>query len=282
MLAQRVAQRFVRAAYFDVGAIILYGKYKNHRGKVIAFGQDKWGNPTVEIEPIPKGRKQNKIMGLFKIWRADVKEKALENMEKQASKVVSRFVKAEGLPLGKTYERGELRFHRYMGSFRITELTNAGKRGKKVRQMSVGKSMTNDNDPWYDTFAKILPKIDTYNELKSLLNDAKETYPEIWFQEQELRGIDVNPGGTSKINLTTNEGLKITAEPLEFMVVNSVEFTGPKGNKFMQDTSYWSRSKKDAAPFYNWVKANLSEANKLDLKKFLKLCDDLNIKYDSH
>lgn len=76
-LVERVAARFKLATYFGVGSIVLYGKYKNHRGKIVGFGQDKWGNPTVEIEPIPKGRKQNKVLGLFRIWRADVKEKAL-------------------------------------------------------------------------------------------------------------------------------------------------------------------------------------------------------------
>jgi hypothetical protein len=60
-------------AYFKVGDIVLMGKYKNMRGVIVGFGQDKWGNPTVEIEPTPKGRKQNRIIGLYKIWRADVK-----------------------------------------------------------------------------------------------------------------------------------------------------------------------------------------------------------------
>jgi len=54
--------------YFRVNDLILYGKYKNHHGKIVAFGVDPKGNPTIEIEPIPKGRKQNKVMGLFKIW----------------------------------------------------------------------------------------------------------------------------------------------------------------------------------------------------------------------
>ncbi|MEO8701588.1 MAG: hypothetical protein ABI867_16200 [Kofleriaceae bacterium] len=60
-------------AYFKVGDIVLMGKYKNMRGVIVGFSQDKWGNPTVEIEPTPKGRKQNRIIGLYKIWRADVK-----------------------------------------------------------------------------------------------------------------------------------------------------------------------------------------------------------------
>jgi len=71
--AQRVAARYLIAAdYFKPGDIVLYGKYKNHRGRIVQFC-----NPTVEIEPVPKGRKQNKVMGLFKMWRADVKEKVL-------------------------------------------------------------------------------------------------------------------------------------------------------------------------------------------------------------
>jgi hypothetical protein len=71
-------------AYFKVGDVVLMGKYKNVRGAIVAFGQDKWGNPTVEIEPAPKGRKQNKVIGLFKIWRADVKERAMKQLERVA------------------------------------------------------------------------------------------------------------------------------------------------------------------------------------------------------
>jgi len=85
--AQRVAARFLVAAdYFQIGNIVLYGRWKNHRGKIIRFDQDKYGNPIVEIEPIPKGRKSNKIMGLFKFWRADVKEKALAEQAAQKAK----------------------------------------------------------------------------------------------------------------------------------------------------------------------------------------------------
>ena len=69
-----IARVLAKRAYFKIGDVVLRGKYKNMRGTIIGFGQDKWGNPTVAIEPTPKGRKQNKIIGLYKIWRADVKE----------------------------------------------------------------------------------------------------------------------------------------------------------------------------------------------------------------
>jgi hypothetical protein len=64
--------------YFEIGDVVLMGKYKNKRGAIVGFGEDQWGNPTVEVEPIPKGRKQNRIIGLYKIWRADVKEGVLK------------------------------------------------------------------------------------------------------------------------------------------------------------------------------------------------------------
>lgn len=59
------------ASYFNVGDVILYGKYKNKKGRIVSFNTDPKGNPIVEIEPTPKGRKQNKIIQLFRIWRAD-------------------------------------------------------------------------------------------------------------------------------------------------------------------------------------------------------------------
>lgn len=80
--AAKIASRFVESkSYFQLGDIVLTGKYKNGRGKIVAFGQDKWGNPTIEVEPIPKGRKKNKVIGLYKVWRADVKENVLKQQQ---------------------------------------------------------------------------------------------------------------------------------------------------------------------------------------------------------
>jgi len=92
-LAHRVASRIVQAAYLNVGNIVLYGKYKNKRGRIVAVGKDKWGNPTIEIEPIQKGRKQNKVFGLFKVWRADVKEKMLAEQAEQAKQLIMQKIK---------------------------------------------------------------------------------------------------------------------------------------------------------------------------------------------
>lgn len=75
-LSTRVAARYLMAkAYFDIGDVIYYGKYKNSKGVIVGFGRTDKGNPTAEVEPIPKGRKQNKIIQLFRFWHADLEKR---------------------------------------------------------------------------------------------------------------------------------------------------------------------------------------------------------------
>ena len=103
-MAQRVAtsiQKIAalhRASEFTVGDTVLYGKWKNQRGKVIRFFDDERGVPSVEVEPVPKGRKQNKTLGLYKIW------KTKEERQKQACVIFS--TKCDGnVMLGKVRDR---------------------------------------------------------------------------------------------------------------------------------------------------------------------------------
>lgn len=56
-----------RAAFFNVGDPITFGKYQNKPGRIVRFLDDGKGNPLIEIEPVPKGLKKNKIMPLFRI-----------------------------------------------------------------------------------------------------------------------------------------------------------------------------------------------------------------------
>ena len=70
--AERVARTYMkRADYFNMGDAILYGRWKNHHGVIKQFTVDKHGNPVIVIEPVPKGRKQDKVIGLFKVWHED-------------------------------------------------------------------------------------------------------------------------------------------------------------------------------------------------------------------
>jgi hypothetical protein len=64
-----VAARFAaQTNFFKPGDPVLYGKYKNQHGIVKRLFEDERGHPMIEIEPVPKGRKKNKEMGLYKMW----------------------------------------------------------------------------------------------------------------------------------------------------------------------------------------------------------------------
>ena len=76
-----------QAGYFSVGDEVLYGRWKNHHGRIVALSLDEKGNPTVEIEPVPKGRKSNKILHLFTIRHA-------QPIAELAAKVAARFRQA--------------------------------------------------------------------------------------------------------------------------------------------------------------------------------------------
>lgn len=69
VLVARIAARFAaQTDFFKVGDPILFGKYKNKRGLIVRVFEDEKGHPSIEVQPVPQGRKKNKIIGLYKIW----------------------------------------------------------------------------------------------------------------------------------------------------------------------------------------------------------------------
>lgn len=54
---------------FKVGDFVLFGKYKNKKGKITDVYEDDRGHVTIDIEPVPKGRKKTVTMGLYKVWK---------------------------------------------------------------------------------------------------------------------------------------------------------------------------------------------------------------------
>lgn len=95
--AERIATRFLTAG-FAAGDYILFGKFRNKRGKVIRVFADDRGIPYIEVQPIPKGRKKNRTFGLYTIRKmtpeAIAEAEAMEAEEGEtAAKVAARFAR---------------------------------------------------------------------------------------------------------------------------------------------------------------------------------------------
>lgn len=315
MLSLRTVARYQEAqvrlaAFLNVGDLIFYGKYKNKKGKIVRFLENEKGQPQVEIEPIPKGRKKNKVMGLFKIWSGKAIEEAQAKKELEEKGEVSEpnpppktarnemdlvaqrvftawMVKARGIPMGETAEVGSIRIHRYRDHFKVTDLTNAGKRGKKVKVFTAGPSYSykGNHDEWMERLSKEISSYRTYDRAWAFFNGLLKDAPrEINLNEYVERGVDVLPGGTRKFNFKTPKDVEVMADPKDFTVINRWPLTDKDGKPTGQfhDTSYFPVNKKDALPFYAWLSANESKAKRMGIDEFRKLWREIGVRYDYH
>jgi len=276
VISRRVAVRYLVAkGYFEVGTTILYGKWKNKRGKIIAFSKDHWGNPVVEVEPIPKGRKQNKILNLYHFWRADVKEKALAEqakMDKVTPRVVNAYYQKQALDVGRTWENENWRIHRYADSIRITELREAGKRGKKVKVISL---YGGDRTLPRESIAMEMVMLGKRNESYARMLQAAKEAEEIGFtlSEEEQRGVDVPPGNFGPMDIS-GDHIHVRVGWKDFSVKNT-------DDKYNEETCIpaMKGGLKAIPAFYRWVSDNRAKVEKMTFDEVVQTMDTLDVPY---
>jgi hypothetical protein len=273
----------------NVGDRIYYGKFKNALARILSFGVNEKGDPTVEVQPINKDgtdkKGKPKILTLLKVRK-------LQAMT-VADRVASRYLEktARGLDLGKTWENGKVRVHRYSNSFHIWDLTNAGKRGKKVRKMAIlpNTYSRKAEEEWLEQQSRylILNAGRGYDGIKRYFEQLEgEVTANI--SEYQERGIDVLPGDIRPIELrwkNQDTVLELEATPLEFKVKHSAPLTHhttgePIGR---QDTLYWPDRKEDAKLFYAWLSGGgQDQVQRMDITGLRKLWGDIGVRYDYH
>ena len=211
-----------------------------------------------------------------------------------ADRVVARYLSAS-IPLGKTVELGTVRIHRYRDLFVATDLTNAGKRGKKVKEATIQLSygVNKDRGQWMDSMSKAISDQRSYQEVISLVKDLLVDYPgEIDLTESEKKGVDVDPAGLVEISIKTTPAkdgsyLEITSKPTDWRV-KAVGFVDlPDDPPIRMDTLYYpaggKRSVKVGAGIFNvWLRENLSKANKMTILDLKRVWRDLKVEYDYH
>lgn len=94
LLVQREWDRLYpkAGAYFEPGDEILYGKYKNKPGVIKEITKDERGIPTAVVEPVPKGRKKDREIGIYKFWHADPAKREAVEMSNRASVALMRML----------------------------------------------------------------------------------------------------------------------------------------------------------------------------------------------
>ena len=164
-----------------------------------------------------------------------------------------------GLDVGKTIESGSIRIHRYRSSIVVTDLTNAGKRGKKCDEIAAyDLDYVEDGAAWaVEDMADGIMKSRSYREAKKIIEkgmdeikEASEGYFRVKIDERSHKGVDVAPAGFSKIEIN-GKHVYVKADYDSFVVRD-------KDDRFNEPTCIPSSrgSKTSVKMFYRWATDN--------------------------
>ena len=207
-------------------------------------------------------------------------------------RLAHRYLSARGLPLGKTFQSELVRIWHGREVIKVTDLKNAGKRGKTCSELTLQLTYNFKGDrlAWFDEVADAMLNHASrgYEGVSGYARFLQSESPaDVAIDVRSLKSINVEPYGEIfefTIKQPNGGGIEVKSSPIEFRVTNRHWFEGPPGKPgFFQDTSYWPRKKKDAMTFYAWMKENHQRARRfMNLDMFRKLWGDLGISYDSH
>lgn len=192
----------------------------------------------------------------------------------------SRAKKAASLNVGNSLEdeRRMLRFHRFRDSLRVWDLTNAGKRGKKVKIFAVtGLDRAGGAEAEFIFQVTKAPSFAAALKLaKEWVDTMQETTPFVHLYETEERGVDVTPAGFRPITVD-GKHVYIQAEYNSFRIKDKVDLANEptcipaiKGGK------------KDIKVFYRWVKDNESKLKGMKFHDVLRAMMSEGIKYHQY
>lgn len=209
-------------------------------------------------------------------------------------RVARRYLTAGSLPVGKTFQNEKVRIHRYSDTLVVTDLTNAGKRGKKCDEMVVSPTVYYEGDPdqWLARMGGFF--VDEagggYKAISRFIKDVQTDFPtEIRIEVRPLQGTKVEPfGDVFEFDIPQpNKGsMRVRSTPLDFSVINRVWHEHPtdptKGGHF-QDTLCTPRKPVDAQAFYAWMKDNHERARRLmNMDMFRQLWRAIRVNVDCH
>lgn len=199
-------------------------------------------------------------------------------------RVASRFAQktaSETLGIGDEVEIKNWRIHRYRDVLVVTDLTFAGKRGKKVQSISISEDF---GDGSYESLygiaedAIVLAKQGVaFDRMKSYLTDDLHMLKgKVTSYLRELRGVDVIPAGFTPVVIKTNEFyLEVTLK--DFRLVDSRD-----QNNIPTTIPAIQGGKKDIPVFYRWVKDNEAAIKRMTFRDISKAMDSLGIKVHSY
>jgi len=183
------------------------------------------------------------------------------------SAFISQFnLRGGKVEIGKTVEGKHVRVHRYRSAIRVTDLTDAGKRGKQVRQFALyDLDMTRDKTVQQNVekFAAGVEKATYDQALQWAHMIAKDSTQRgggtVKVENKTIKAVDVMPAGFKPFDITTPH-VRIRSDWEGF----SIRDLGDKAN----EPTCIQRGKKSIKQFYRWLKDNQSKIKSMTFRDF--------------
>src|SRR5690242_9783340 len=154
------------------------------------------------------------------------------------------------LPPGGTFETSSWRVHRYRDLVAVTHLVNAGARGKKCLEVTVGTSYGRDLD-LLDVLTRYFvelvaegPKPET---VMAIARDAPLLSPALEVTVAEKRGVDVERGAVK----VDSDLVKAHFSTTEFRITVTALHHGKHGT-IRQDSHLYNADKRSVPKAYQW------------------------------
>jgi hypothetical protein len=175
---------------------------------------------------------------------------------------------------GDTVEKNGIRFYFYRATLVATDLTNAGKRGKKVNEVVIkDRNLNYDMASLMNAFDSAFGK--NFAQVVAVFEDYAENYPVLEVYHRELRGVDVRPSDM--------EVLKVNGDFVTVEVDHESYTVRDKVDRNNEPTCIpAANGKKGVAVFYRWVMDN---RQKIERMKYYDLLDEMHkmgIKYHNY
>lgn len=193
---------------------------------------------------------------------------------------------ARGLSVGKTLETDSWRVHRFANAIKLTDLTNAGKRGKRCIQYSVIDNASRRDSPAMEDVVEAIThaaKREVSAQQMAFVirghmvsDDMFSKDPALQFEEDTLRGVDVMPGGFVELKLDLRY-VYIEAGYDSFIIRDKVD-----ENNLPTCTSTTQGGKKSIPMFYRWVEDNLRSIKGMKYHDIVSELSRLGIQYHSY
>lgn len=156
---------------------------------------------------------------------------------------------------GETREVGTVRFHRYREGLKVTDLENAGKRGKTVQELYVGQKWGREagdaSARLYD-LCNLVCRTGSYETAAALVFCYVDEHPEAFTLDHSThKGVDVTPAGFEEISIC-NEHMSLSAGYEDFGVSDRTD----RHNEPRLIPTCHGGKKTAVKKFYEYVRAN--------------------------